>query len=106
MCNGMTAPSIQAISMTNKESGMASSYHNPWQQEVNVFAPDPHGEIARPGSPQRPQGEPVVGVETARAHNAHNERMRQRVWRAVTWIVFANVLSFWLLTCITAFTPA
>ncbi len=36
------------------------------------------------------------------------ERNRDRVWRAISWVLLANVLFFWLMTCVTAFaqTPA
>lgn len=30
-------------------------------------------------------------------------RNRNRTWRAMTWILLANVVVFWLMTCITAF---
>jgi hypothetical protein len=35
-----------------------------------------------------------------------SERNRNRVWRAMSWILFANVLLFWLMTCVTAFSYA
>jgi len=34
------------------------------------------------------------------------ERNRNRVWRAMSWILLANVLLFWLMTCVTAFSYA
>ena len=30
------------------------------------------------------------------------ERKRKRIWRALIWGVFANVLLFWLITCASA----
>ena len=37
------------------------------------------------------------------AETAASERTNRRVWRAISWILLANVVLFWLLTCITAF---
>lgn len=34
------------------------------------------------------------------ANNGDRDRKRKRVWRALIWIVFANVLLFWLVTCV------
>jgi len=34
------------------------------------------------------------------------ERNRNRVWRAMSWVLLANALLFWLMTCVTAFARA
>ncbi len=80
---------------------MARTIHTEWQQDMKFFAPASLCDIARSGPTHLPHQEPGAGIE--QEHGRH-DRMRRRVWRAVTWLVFANVLAFWLLTCITAFT--
>ena len=32
-----------------------------------------------------------------------NEKNRNRIWRAMSWLLLADVLLFWLMTCVTAF---
>ena len=31
------------------------------------------------------------------------EKQQRRLWRAISWVLLANVFAFWLLTCVTAF---
>lgn len=79
---------------------MARTFHTQWQQDSSAFTPGSLCEIARTGSPHRSALEQGAGAATP---VSQGEVVRRRVWRAMTWIVFANVLAFWLLTCITAF---
>jgi hypothetical protein len=80
---------------------MARTYHPQWQENAAAFTPGSLCDIARTGPSRRPEAEQSAGLEPT---NNQGDAMRRRVWRALTWIVFANVLAFWLLTCITAFT--
>ena len=81
---------------------MSRTYQSPhWQQEANAFVPGSLCDIARTSPSRQADAEQSAGAEPS---TSQGDAMRRRVWRAMTWIVFANVLAFWLLTCITAFT--
>jgi hypothetical protein len=79
---------------------MARILRTQWRQKAGAFTPGSLCEIARSGSSHRSEPEPGAGA-TPQANAG--EVVRRRIWRAMTWIMFANVLAFWLLTCITAF---
>lgn len=79
---------------------MAHIIHRQRQRIARAFTPGSLCEIARAGPPHRSALGQGAG---ATPQTNPGEVVRRRIWRAMTWLMFANVLAFWLLTCITAF---
>lgn len=74
---------------------MAHPFPNRWQASRKFDAP----ARTHPADRQAPRdGDPDADDDAIDAL-----RNRNRTWRAISWILFANVVVFWLMTCITAF---
>jgi hypothetical protein len=74
---------------------MAHPFPNRWQASHKLDVPAWTHSADR----QAPRdGEPDADDDAVDAL-----RNRNRTWRAISWILFANVVVFWLMTCITAF---
>jgi uncharacterized protein (DUF1800 family) len=86
----MTFPQRMEIHCINAKKGtdMAQPIHREWDG-VTPF----HGN-------RRHMQEETGGEYDP---NFAGEKSQRRVWRAVSWVLLANVIAFWLLTCATAF---
>ena len=57
------------------------------------------------GSRQRGHNDSGDSIDTSGDYDANlsADKSQRAIWRVVSWVLLANVIAFWLLTCATAF---
>jgi hypothetical protein len=80
-----------------KGTEMAQLISNDWGGNA-AFAPGGERDVSR-FDPSRADAAEAEMLAERQVH----QRNHHYVWRAIGWVLLANLLAFWLMTCIIAF---
>jgi hypothetical protein len=99
-CIGSLGASQEARAEHERGEDMAQPVSQDWDRDT-AFEPGGHRGVSR-----SEVSDSARRIDSIPPEVTVSERHRNRIWRAMSWVLLANVLLFWLMTCVTAFARA